>query len=170
MLKEPMLRHGLTVELVAATSLIPNPNNSRDHSAKQVRQIAESIRTFGFVVPVLVDENNTVLAGHGRLAAGKLLGLDAIPVVRARGLTAAKKCALMLADNKLTDLSSFDKEKLKTEFEFLITSAEEFSIEATGFDIVEVDRLLNFDSAVPEGEEVELPSPDAVPVSRPGDL
>jgi ParB-like nuclease family protein len=92
-----------------------NPRNPRTHSAKQIRQIAESIRTFGFVFPILIDEEGKILAGHGRYAAAKLLGLTEVPTIAAHGLSPAKKRALAIADNKIAEAAGWDREILAIE-------------------------------------------------------
>src|ERR1044071_2736049 len=89
------------IELLPIGEIKPNPRNARTHSKKQIRQIADSISTFGFLVPVLVDETSTTLGGHGRIEAAKLLGLERVPVIRVKGLSEAQKRALLLADNKI---------------------------------------------------------------------
>ena len=93
-----MLPH--QIKLVSVSKLRPHPNNARTHSKKQVRQIVDSIQSFGFTNPILVDESDAVLAGHGRLAAAKLIGLRDVPTLVVSGLSAAQKRALVLADNK----------------------------------------------------------------------
>ena len=79
------------IELVALDAIKPNPRNARTHSKKQIRQIADSIGVFGFLVPVLIDETSTTLGGHGRILAAKLRGLEKIPVIRVQGLSEAQK-------------------------------------------------------------------------------
>ena len=97
---------------LAPDTLKPWPGNARTHSKKQVRQIADSIRTFGFTNPVLIDEANTILAGHGRVAAAKLLGLATVPCRLISTMTAAQKRAYVLADNKLALNAGWDEEML----------------------------------------------------------
>lgn len=158
--------HGnLKIEYLPLDRLTESPTNSRKHTRSQIRKIADSIVAFGFLVAIVIDEYFVVLAGHGRLAAARLLGLDTVPVVQVRDLTEAQRRAFTVADNKLTDLSSFDAKKLAIEFEYMLEIKSDFSIEDTGFDIVEVDRLLGFDHAGDEEELVELPSEAAKPVS-----
>ena len=84
-------------------ALKPNPRNSRTHSKKQIRQIADSVLAFGFVVPIVVDENNTILLGHGRLEAAILLGLTEVPVIVLEGLSETKKRALLLLTSNVPD-------------------------------------------------------------------
>lgn len=160
----------LAIEYLPVHTIHERAENARVHKPTQVRKIADSIRSFGFVVPALVDDDNVLLAGHGRLAAAKLLGLRSVPVVRVSGLSEAQRRALTLADNKLTDLSWFDVKKLKTEFSFLSHEVPEFQLESTGFDIVEIDKLMGADQAAAEQEEVEVPERNVIPVSRAGDL
>ena len=121
--------------------LKPWPNNPRTHSDKQLVKLKASIQKFGFTVPVLVDESNVILSGHGRVQAAKELGLATIPTRLISGLTEAKKRAYVIADNKLSQLSGWDNNLLKAEMEILIQ--EDFDIEATGFSTAEIDIMLD---------------------------
>ena len=96
-------------------SLRERPNNAKTHSSKQINQIAASIRAFGFLNPILVDEHNVILAGHGRYEAAKRDGLKSVPVVRFDHLTEAQKRAYVLADNKIAEASGWDRELLVIE-------------------------------------------------------
>jgi ParB-like chromosome segregation protein Spo0J len=91
------------LEWLATRALRPSPRNARTHSKAQIRQIASSIERFGFTNPILIDEAGTVLAGHGRLSAAKLLGLESVPTLRLSHLSPAEKRAYVLADNKLAE-------------------------------------------------------------------
>src|SRR5262249_14798391 len=102
----------LNVELIPISLLKPNRRNARTHSAKQIRQIANSIAAFGFLVPVLIDDDQTIVAGHGRWAAAKLLQLPEIPVLKVTGLSAPQKRALALADNKIAENAGWDRQIL----------------------------------------------------------
>lgn len=128
---------------IAIDTLKPNARNARTHSAKQIRQIADSIAAFGFLVPILVDESCTILAGHGRYAAAKLRGLKEVPAIEVRGLSKAKKRALALADNKIGENAGWNREILATELpelaELLILESLDISI--TGFAPVEIDQI-----------------------------
>ena len=121
----------------------PNPNNARVHSHRQIGQIADSIKAFGFGAPVLVDETLTLIAGHGRLRAAELLGLKEIPAIELLGLSAARKRALALADNKIGDNAGWDRERLAIELpelsELLIEDGLDVSV--TGFSAAEFDQL-----------------------------
>ena len=103
------------ITLVALDQIKINPHNARVHSKKQIRAISWSIEKFGFTNPIQIDENNILLAGHGRLEAAKLLGMREIPVVVIRGLTPAQRRAVVLADNRLAEAAGWDREKLSTE-------------------------------------------------------
>src|SRR6056297_3107275 len=102
-------------EIAYVRDLKPYARNPRTHSKDQIRQIADSIRTFGWTNPVLIDEAGGVLAGHGRIEAAKLLGLDEVPVIRLDHMSAAEKRAYILADNKLAENAGWDEELLAIE-------------------------------------------------------
>lgn len=152
--------------------LKPATRNARTHSQKQVEQIAASIRRFGFNNPVLVDADNRIIAGHGRVLAARHLGHDRVPTLRLDHLSEAEKRAYILADNKLAEKAGWDEELLALELQDLIEIDPDFEIEITGFDTVEIDRLTDgmqsadedADDVIPERED-EVP-----PVSRLGDL
>lgn len=122
----------MKIEYIEVDKLIPYINNPKQHSEDQVNLIASSIKEFGFINPVIIDKNNEVIAGHGRLLASKKLGLDKVPVIRAEHLTPAQVKAYRIADNRLTELGSWDNELLKVELEEL--KELDFDIELTGFD------------------------------------
>ena len=133
----------LAIKHIPIATIKPNPKNARTHSKRQVRQIAASIREFGFVNPVLIDETNTTIAGHGRILAAKELGLTEAPCIVVPGLSDAKKRALMLADNKIAANAGWDREKLAIELPELssMLEVEGVDIGITGFEIAEVDQL-----------------------------
>src|ERR1700716_2517507 len=131
----------LAIDPPPAASLRPHPGNARIHSKKQVRQIADSIRQFGFTNPVLIGDGGEIIAGHGRVEAAKLLGLDCVPTVRLAHLNAAQRRAYVLADNKLALNAGWDRELLAIELQGLI--ALDFEIELTGFSLAEVDIVLD---------------------------
>jgi DNA modification methylase len=160
----------LAIEYLLIGLLKPNPSNARLHPQSQLRKLAESLREFGFVVPILIDGAGMILAGHARYQAALLIGLTSVPVVRVSHLTEKQRRAFLLADNKLASLSSFDMEKLAVEFDYLLDGDDSYVISTTGFDIVEVDKVLGNDRAAPSEDAVELPAQGVVPVSRPGDL
>jgi ParB-like chromosome segregation protein Spo0J len=162
-----------TIEYLTVAQLSPYPRNSRTHSKKQIRQIAESIRQFGFTNPLLIDSHNVILAGHGRLAAAKTLGLEQIPCVRLEGMSAEQKRAYVLADNKLALNAGWDDELLALELQGLMEIDLDFDVGITGFTIAEIDGLIEGLSH----EEVGDPDDERMPadidwpsVTRTGDI
>ena len=131
----------MKIEYTPMRELRPHPNNARTHSKKQIRQIAKSIQQFGFCNPVLVDDAKQIIAGHGRVEAAKLLGIDAVPTVRLSHLSAADKRAYVLADNKLAEKAGWDRELLAIELQGLIEL--DVDIELTGFEMAEIDLILD---------------------------
>jgi hypothetical protein len=114
------LAHLPYIEWIPIGALRPNPRNPRTHSKKQIKQIAASIKKFGFLNPVLVDDANMVLAGHGRLEAAKLENLTHVPIIRFDHLTEVQKRAYLIADNKIAEQAGWDRETLAIEFGELI--------------------------------------------------
>lgn len=114
--------------------------NARTHTAEQVAQVAASIKEFGFTNPVLIDENNEIIAGHGRTASARSIGMTEVPAIRLEGLTDAQKRALRIADNKLALNSGWDNDLLSEELEVL--KFEDFNIDVVGFSSEELDELL----------------------------
>jgi DNA modification methylase len=164
----------IEVQMVAVDQIKPNPRNARTHSKRQVRQIADAIKTFGWTVPLLVDEQKRLLAGHGRLEAARLLGLHTVPTITVRGLSDAKKRTLTLADNKLAENAGWDRQVLAIELPQLteLLIEEGLDIALTGFLPVEIDQLttdFEEDSSDPD-DSVDPDWLSAVPVTRPGDL
>jgi hypothetical protein len=135
----PRTTRRFVVEYVPLASILPNPINPRTHSRQQIESLAHSIEAFGFNAPILVDGENRVVAGHARLEAARLLGLQEVPVIRLEHLTEAQAKAYMLADNKLTDRSGWDDAKVAIVLKGLSEMALEFEIEATGFETAEID-------------------------------
>lgn len=161
----------LVIEHLPPGALMPWTNNARTHSKKQVRQIAESIRTFGFTNPVLIDRESTVLAGHGRVEAAKLLGLETVPCLRIEHMTPAQKRAYVLADNKLALNAGWDEDLLAEELEALSSLDLDFDLSITGFSIAEIDGLIEAkepeEPGSPADDEVVTKAPRRV---RPGDV
>ena len=159
----------LTVVRRSLGDLKPYPRNARRHSRKQLRKIAESLQRFGWTNPILVDEDGMVLAGHGRLEAAQMLGWEFVETICLAGFTDEGKRAYILADNRIAEEAGWDRELLAIEFSTLIEVG--FEVEASGFDTIEVDRVLSFDVAgEPDEERVDLPDENEAAVSRLGDL
>jgi hypothetical protein len=161
------------IELICLDAIKPNPRNAHTHSKKQIGQIADSIDAFGFTVPVIIDETSTLLAGHGRFEAAKLRGLKKIPAIRLRGLSKAKKWALLLADNKIAESAGWDRERLAIELPELteLLIAESLDISITGFEPVEIDTLVSDfeESAADPADDIQADWLSLAPVSQPGD-
>ena len=121
--------------------LIPNPRNARTHSQKQIKKIAKSIQQFGFTTSILIDKENTIIAGHGRFEAAKLLNLEEVPVTTLANLSKEQIKAYMLADNKLAEEAGWDKEILQLELQELMNLDYDFDITLTGFDIPEIEDI-----------------------------
>ncbi len=162
----------LVIQQIAPTELKPYARNARTHSPKQIAQIAASIGTFGFNNPVLIDKNNVIIAGHGRVEAAKLLGLETVPVIRLEHLSEAEKRAYILADNRLAEKAGWDEEILAIELQNLIELDLDFDVAVTGFDMPEIDVLISGLDATSQ-----KPDPaDAVPevtgpaITQPGDI
>ena len=129
----------MQVEQVQVNKLIPYANNARTHSEAQVAQIAASIRAFGFNNPVLIDEESTIIAGHGRVLAAQALEMADVPCIRLTHLTPSQRKAYIIADNKIALNSGWDEELLKLELEGM-TDIEQI---ATGFSPEELNLLFN---------------------------
>jgi DNA modification methylase len=147
--------------------LTPYARNARTHSAEQVAQIASSIQEWGWTVPVLVDEDGTIIAGHGRVLAAQRLGLAEVPVMIARGWSEAKRRAYVLADNKLTLNGGWDEAMLRAELADLAGMGADLSL--TGFSAEEV-AALTAEEGTGLTDPDEVPETPAVPVSRLGDV
>jgi ParB-like chromosome segregation protein Spo0J len=160
------------IERVPIGSLRPNPRNPRTHSKRQIRQIAASIREFGFLSPVIVDEDNMVLAGHGRLEGARLEGLTHVPTICLDHLTSSQKRAYLIADNKIAEQAGWNREILAIELGELIDllPVEGFDVAVTGFETPEIDLLLaDMASSRNEPQETILPPPRNAVTER-GDL
>ena len=155
------------VERRKVSALIPYARNARTHSPEQVDQIAASIREWGWTVPVLVDEDGTLIAGHGRVMAAKKLGIGEVPVMVAAGWSEAQKRAYVLADNKLALNAGWDNDLLKVELEGL--KELDFNLDLTGFGGDELSKILA-DKTEGLTDPDDVPEPPAEPVSALGDV
>jgi len=160
------------IEMAQIAALKPYPGNARQHSKRQIRQIAESIRRFGFTNPVLVGDNGEIIAGHGRVRAAKELGLATVPSLKLSHLSSEERRAYVIADNKLALNAGWDTEILAIELQSLIDI--EFDVTLTGFSLAEVDLTLDqAREASPAGTDNpadRVPDPPDAAVSRPGDV
>jgi ParB family transcriptional regulator, chromosome partitioning protein len=147
---------------VPVASLVPYARNSRTHSSAQVDKIAASIREFGFLNPIIVDGQNGIIAGHGRVMAAQKLGLEALPVIEANHLTEAQRRAYVIADNRLALDAGWDNEMLRIEIGEL--RDEGFDLSLTGFEVSEIDAISFDDDA--ETDMPELAGGDREPFQQ----
>ena len=157
----------LAVSYRPITELIPYAGNARTHSDVQVAEIAASIRAFGFTNPILVDGENGLIAGHGRLLAARKLGMTEVPVIELAGMSEAEKKAYVIVDNKLALNAGWDVELLKAEFESLQDLG--FDLSLTGFGDDELASILNVGMAGLTDPD-DVPEATETPVTRPGDV
>lgn len=171
---EPAIRsYGDRLLMLPPDVLVPYPGNARTHSRKQIRQLMSSVSKFGFTNPVLIDDDNMILAGHGRVEAAKMLGLDQVPCVRLSGMSEAEKRAYILADNKIALNAGWDEELLAIELGQLLNDVEEIDLSVTGFSVSEFDLLLETgETGTPAADEADdhLPTVRETAVTRPGDV
>lgn len=161
----------LDIEYIPITAIVPDPRNPRVHAREQVRAIARSIQAFGYNAPMLLNKHGRLLAGHGRLEAAKILGMVEVPVIRLEHLTEHQAKAFLLADNQLTDRSSWNDELLAACLKDLQEMALDFEIEATGFESPEIDfRIQSLEPFEKSDEADEFTMPDERAVSRLGDV
>jgi|HubBroStandDraft_2_1064218.scaffolds.fasta_scaffold63173_2 hypothetical protein len=148
-----------------------NPKNARRHGRKQMATLMNSVATFGFITPLIVDEDGQLLCGHARAEAARNLGIDTVPTVCASHLSESQKRAFILADNRLAQLATWDEVALKRELEFLSDFEFDFDFSAIGFDTAEVSFILERNEAPGATRSQRRRKPTgASAVSRPGDI
>ena len=160
------MKGATTIEQRPVSALIPYARNARTHSESQVALIAGSIREYGFNNPILVDGENGIIAGHGRLMAAQTLGLETVPVIELSHLSDAQKRAYVLADNRLAEQAGWDTELLALELGELGNLG--LDLGNLGFEPTELDALLN--AGEPDAREDDVPDLPETPASRSGDL
>jgi len=162
------LQDDLSIVYVSVGSLRAYPRNARTHTKHQIRQIADSIKTFGFTNPILVGGTGNIIAGHGRWEAAKLLGMTQVPTILLEDLTEDQVRAYVIADNKLALNAGWDKNILAIELQHLLTIDGQFDVTITGFEVPEIDLILQ------EGEKDDPDATEAVEpgpaTTQPGDL
>nr|WP_281722865.1 DNA methyltransferase [Nitrosomonas nitrosa] len=158
----------LAVRTVPTQSLRANPANARTHSKAQIEKIAASIKTFGWMNPLIVDDGNRVLCGHGRLAAAKLLGMAKVPVIAIGDLTPEQKRAYVLADNRLAELAGWDRPLVAIEIKELM--ALDFDVGVIGFEPPAIDVMLNDLDEQPEPEDPLPGLLRGAATTKPGDV
>jgi ParB-like chromosome segregation protein Spo0J len=153
------------------TSLKPNPKNARIHQPRQINLLAKSIQSFGFNVPVLIDAESNVLAGHGRLVAAQKLEIKEIPTISLAHLSAAQAKAFMIADNRLTEIATWDDNLLAIQLKELSLVNLDFDLEATGFTVGEIDLRIDSLDIADKSADDEIPVVSEGPaVTQQGDL
>jgi DNA modification methylase len=163
-----LTKQRLQVEWIEISALQPSPHNARTHSLRQIRQIQRSIEEFGFTNPVLIDETNQILAGHGRKTAAKRLGWTRVPTIQIKHLSEAQKRAYIIADNQLATKAGWDTEILQIELQGLIDL--QFDLQLTGFEGSEVDVILGDRSNRGADDEAIPPLQTGAGVSKIGDV
>src|SRR5215831_430998 len=158
----------------AIDQLTLDPGNPRRHSKKQIRQLAESIKAFGFNVPILIDRSGKIIAGHGRVLAARALGITEVPTLCLDHLSSAQARAFMIADNRLTEIATWDNPLLAQQLKDLSLLDLDFSLEVTGFDLREIDlRIASLEDTPDRADDpadVVPEVPASPPVSKPDDL
>jgi len=158
----------LSINYRKSGDLIPYINNSRTHSEQQVQQVASSIKEFGFTNPILIDEGDGIIAGHGRLMAAQKLGLDEVPTITLKGLTEAQRKAYVIADNQLAMNADWDLDALKVEVERL--TELDFEIDLLGFYEDMLAGLMEEEPAEGLTDEDDVPDLEDDPVTVEGDV
>lgn len=160
------------IQLRAPRELTPDPGNARTHSDKQILQIAASIREFGFNNPVLVDADDRIIAGHGRVEAAKQLGLEKVPTILIDHLSKAQRRAYVIADNRLAELAGWDQGMLAIELQYLSEIDLDFDVEITGFETAEIDLMIEGLETGKTDDADQIPNHEAdrPAVTRIGDL
>lgn len=167
----PNLFKRVTTEYINPTLLKPNPKSPRKHSPQQIRKICKSIEAFGMVIPVLADADNVIYAGHACVEAAIKLGLPEIPVNRINHLSEVELDTMMIALNKLSELSSWDENKLGQLFIELSELNIDIDLELSGFSVSEIDLLIEGENNNSPDKADELPKlPQSLPVTQLGDV
>lgn len=162
---------GQKLVLLPPSCLKPHPDNPRTHSKAQVKQIAASIQRFGFRNPILIDEHNNVIAGHGRLLAAGQLRLNSVPTLLMSDMSEAERRAYVIADNRLAECAGWDDNKLASELSAIAGLDGNLDLALTGFDGAELQKLLEQVAGDPGSEDgLTQVDPDAPIVSRTGDV
>jgi DNA modification methylase len=159
----------LRIEYCAVSALEPYSLNARTHTRHQVRQIANSIEALGFTNPVLIAGDNTIIAGHGRVAAAKLLGMDRVPTIRIEGLSEDDVRAYIIADNRLAEKAGWDHSILAIELQHLLTIDNDFDVTITGFEVPEIDLILEEAARKQDEDDTFNLGETNQPVTQPGD-
>jgi hypothetical protein len=169
-MSDQALSTGLAVFYRPISALRPNKQNPRTHTQEQIAKIAASIEEFGWTVPIFLDPQDRIIAGHGRLDAAKLLKLDKVPTIPLEHLTDAQLRAYAIADNRLAELAGWDNDLLVLELRELNELVVDFELTITGFETAEIDLLIqDLQESTDPADEIPAVEPDASSVSTLGD-
>src|SRR5271155_1834795 len=160
----------LAVNYQSVGSLASFSGNARSHSKHQIRQIAASIKAFGFTNPVLIDNSNTIIAGHGRVDAARLLGMEQVPTIRLDNLTKDQVRAYVIADNRIAEKAGWDKSILAIELQHLLTIDSDLDVTVTGFEVPEIDLILSQAVAEPDPDDKFEIDQSNQAITKDGDL
>lgn len=160
----------LAIVYRSIATLQPHVNNARTHSRSQLRKLKASIEEFGFANPILIQSNGMIIAGHGRVEAAKLLGMDEVPTICLENLNQDQIRAYVIADNRLAELAGWDKGLLQIELQHLLTLDLSFDVTITDFEVAEIDLIVNEALSEVDEDDVLASCDEAVPVTQPGDL
>lgn len=161
----------LSIKYLSLNNLKPDPKNARIHSDRQIRLLAKSIKTIGFNVPIIVDGKGNVIAGHARLQAAQMLGLQNVPTICLEHLSEAQLKAFRIADNRLTEMSSWHNGLLAEQLKILADMDLDFSLEVTGFTMGEIDlRIEGQENAKDDPADALPPVVEGPAITKPGDL
>ena len=149
------------IETIALEDLKPNPSNARTHSKRQIKLIGDSLKTFDFINPILIDKNGMIIAGHGRLTAAKRLGMTEVPALRIEHLSDDEIRAYVLADNQLATLAGWDDDILAIELQHLTEVVVDFDVTVTGFEMPLIDLII-------EKAKAPKPEDEVQPIDRTG--
>ncbi len=157
--------HAISIKNQPIIALKLDPRNARTHSKKQIDVLARAIKSFGFNNPVLVDKGGTIIAGHGRVEAAKLIGLQKIPTISLEHLTPDQARAYRIADNRIAELASWNEELLRVEFQELSVLDLNFNLTDTGFETPEIDIMIMGDPA--SAADISYTNLDTIPIDLP---
>ena len=169
-MKQPLCSPTTQIALLPVGRLVPDPKNVRQHPPKHVRQLAKSIEAFGFNVPILIDADQQVIAGHGRLLAAQHLGWTEVPTITLEHLTPDQVRAYRIADNRLTDCSTWDDQLLAEQLLSLSVAELDFDLTAIGFDLPEIDLRIQGLSEIEETDASDSEVAEGPPIARLGDV
>ena len=155
------------IETVALECLKPNPRNARTHSKRQLKLIADSVKTFGFVNPILIDKDGMIIAGHGRLTAARRLCMTEVPALRIEHLSDDEIRAYVLADNQLATLAGWDDDILAIELQHLTEVVVDVDVTVTGFEMPAIDLIIQRAKAPKPEDEVQPIDRTGAALTRP---